>query len=590
MFRDRLWRWLHVLGSSALALGFTGTPPQEAPQFCGTDDFNAGGYASSPRFLSQAVFEDAVVPGRTAVIDILFVYSRSTERHWGGDLQERVRQMVDGASIAMLNSGANARLRLVGVERGPAILEEYERDAYNPPHFLALARASRWARESAEARELRERHGADLTYVLIEGYAGERFPGICGLARFAGEPASMTAAFTGAINTRDIGCPSLAATLAHEVGHNLGLVHERGNAGGPPMRPGGRGFLGEDSLGRKYGTIMAVGSRDQTVAFRKSLRYSTSKSHHNGRVIGTPGEHEAVDALRFAAPFAAALKRSKYADGAGSCDEGPAAACLVGGRFTVTADYVLPSGESKGALVREAYLGDSATLFYFFSADNPEMLIKVIDGCGRNDHYWVFGSAATDLEYKVEIADREGGVARSYARSRSDPLIADTEAFRCMSSQASRRVPAVAPMASGNRAPVPAGRVSAISAISAISAADYDCYDLPDKDCVVNGRFGVRSSAMLDSGRRQWGARVREAVLGDNASVFYFFSRDNPEVLVKVVDGCWMNGHYWVFGSAATDLEYRVTVEDLGDRRRHTYVRDSSNPLIADTTAFRCEL
>ena len=33
-------------------------------------------------------------------------------------------------------------------------------------------------------------------------------------------------------------------------------------------------------------------------------------------------------------------------------------------------------------------------------------------------------------------------------------------------------------------------------------------------------------------------------------------------MLVKIVDGCAINGHWWVFGSAATDLRYQLVVDD----------------------------
>ncbi len=36
-------------------------------------------------------------------------------------------------------------------------------------------------------------------------------------------------------------------------------------------------------------------------------------------------------------------------------------------------------------------------LFWFFDDDNWEMLVKVLDGCGTNGHFWVFLAAATDV-------------------------------------------------------------------------------------------------------------------------------------------------------------------------------------------------
>src|SRR6187402_1096467 len=35
-------------------------------------------------------------------------------------------------------------------------------------------------------------------------------------------------------------------------------------------------------------------------------------------------------------------------------------------------------------------------LFWIFSADNPELMVKIIDGCAYNNHAWVYTSAITN--------------------------------------------------------------------------------------------------------------------------------------------------------------------------------------------------
>jgi hypothetical protein len=44
---------------------------------------------------------------------------------------------------------------------------------------------------------------------------------------------------------------------------------------------------------------------------------------------------------------------------------------------------------------------------------------------------------------------------------------------------------------------------------------------------------------------------------------FWFFSGSNPEVYVKIIDGTPVNGHWWVFISSTTNLEFKVTVRQL---------------------------
>ncbi len=46
------------------------------------------------------------------------------------------------------------------------------------------------------------------------------------------------------------------------------------------------------------------------------------------------------------------------------------------------------------------------------------------------------------------------------------------------------------------------------------------------------------------------------------SGAFYFFDPDNWEVLVKVLDGRAINGHWWAYASGTTDLKWTLTVTD----------------------------
>ncbi|MES1244550.1 MAG: hypothetical protein ABUT39_23290 [Acidobacteriota bacterium] len=48
--------------------------------------------------------------------------------------------------------------------------------------------------------------------------------------------------------------------------------------------------------------------------------------------------------------------------------------------------------------------------------------------------------------------------------------------------------------------------------------------------------------------------------LADDSGAFWFFSPDNVEVTVKILDGRPVNGHRWVFIASLTDLAMDVTV------------------------------
>ncbi|MEO1088034.1 MAG: hypothetical protein AAFY88_27695, partial [Acidobacteriota bacterium] len=101
-----------------------------------------------------------------------------------------------------------------------------------------------------------------------------------------------------------------------------------------------------------------------------------------------------------------------------------------------------------------------------------------------------------------------------------------------------------------------------------------------------DGRFRVRVNWRDFDDRTGIGRPV--PVDSPESALIYFFSSDNWEVLVKVIDGCGFNGHYWFFSAATTNVEYAVEVTDLESGQRVVY----SNPLgeraaaVTDTLAF----
>ena len=77
-------------------------------------------------------------------------------------------------------------------------------------------------------------------------------------------------------------------------------------------------------------------------------------------------------------------------------------------------------------------------------------------------------------------------------------------------------------------------------------------------------RVVVNYHTSLDGGLSGDGQAIPLAPLGvTHGGLFWFFSQDNPEVLVKILNGCAYNDHYWVYVSAATNLGYTVTVNDI---------------------------
>ena len=76
-------------------------------------------------------------------------------------------------------------------------------------------------------------------------------------------------------------------------------------------------------------------------------------------------------------------------------------------------------------------VSDDSGLFYFFTPNNWEMLIKVLDGCASTAHYWVFFAATTDVEFVVTVTDTQTGKVRTYFNPQgvSADAVTDTGAF-----------------------------------------------------------------------------------------------------------------------------------------------------------------
>lgn len=80
--------------------------------------------------------------------------------------------------------------------------------------------------------------------------------------------------------------------------------------------------------------------------------------------------------------------------------------------------------------------------------------------------------------------------------------------------------------------------------------------------------------------------------LGVNrGGLFWFFTQDNPELLVKVLNGCAENGKRWVFLSAGTNVGLIITVADTVTGEVHTYYNLDRTAFVPvqDTGALACE-
>lgn len=116
---------------------------------------------------------------------------------------------------------------------------------------------------------------------------------------------------------------------------------------------------------------------------------------------------------------------------AGPCMGDGTTLCLNEDRFRVTVRWENAVGESGDG--QAAQLTGDTGYFWFFSENNVEVVIKVLNGCGIGDGaYWVFIGGLTDLGVVIEVEDVEAAETRTYVNELGTLFVpvSDTAAFR----------------------------------------------------------------------------------------------------------------------------------------------------------------
>jgi hypothetical protein len=74
----------------------------------------------------------------------------------------------------------------------------------------------------------------------------------------------------------------------------------------------------------------------------------------------------------------------------------------------------------------------------------------------------------------------------------------------------------------------------------------------------------------------------------DDSGYFWFFDAGNIEVVAKVLDGCGVNGRYWVLAGGLTNVEAALVVTDTKTGAAKPYANPAGTAFqpIQDTAAF----
>ncbi len=256
--------------------------------------------------------------------------------------------------------------------------------------------------------------------------------------------------------------------------------------------------------------------------------------------------------------------------GDGGC-QGDALHVCLGGRFRAELAW-RDFQDQPGDAFANTLTSDTG-YFHFVNPANVEIVAKALDGRGVNGHHWLFYGALSNTEYHLTVADAETGLSRRwYNPPRRFASRGDTTAFGPLGANLNRHTP-------------PAEEVEAFLPSPRQSLAPRgSCAPSSTRLCLSGGRFAVEATWRDFAGNQ---GQANTSPLTADTGTFWFFDAANVELVTKVVDGRPLNGHFWFFYGALSNVEYTLSVTDTETGE----VRSYTNPLRTfgsrgDTEAF----
>lgn len=124
-------------------------------------------------------------------------------------------------------------------------------------------------------------------------------------------------------------------------------------------------------------------------------------------------------------------------------------------------------------------------------------------------------------------------------------------------------------------------------ALAPAGAQAQSCFPTVEILCLNNDRFQVEVAWSAPG----FGEGKGQAVpLTADTGLFWFFDNANLELVIKVLDGREVNGHFWVYYGGLSDVEYTIKITDKQTGATETYPNPPGQLVSrADTSAFEPE-
>ena len=349
-----------------------------------------------------------------AVLDVIVFYTKEV---W--DQVPQTRAVFNRVNDIYRGSGSYVDFRVVGVY------------SYTEPWVSSgeLSDDLEWFSESDGVRDALAEKGGDLAMLRLPTPHGSAvFTAGIAWTPYTYNSFRSDGGFSAV--ALDANWYSLPETIAHELGHNLGLHHppelrqENGDYSGTAnlFEPFAQGYRGPG-----YSTLMGYGAGHQRV-----IPLLSDNRRYQGDWLGT-SRHRAADAVNLSAPLVEDYRRSKERepdppppDDDPPSDDNPPPD-TGSGRCTITyedgtTEHLDCHTTAKGEFYGVAYIhegvrkwaeiavrsGDSA-VFHCFGPANLEVFAKVLNGCPIDGTVWVYAAGLTDLPIALVVWPAGGG-------------------------------------------------------------------------------------------------------------------------------------------------------------------------------------